>query len=285
MTIPDPAPPILEFDPAPEAVIEPGAVIARRDVPAHAVLCYFQDVIERVVAEHGGRQVARLRSEIGDNPVYEIAFRQQRLAVVHPGVGAPLAAGFLEELIALGCGAFVAAGGAGVLVPEIALGHVIVPTAAVRDEGTSYHYLPAGRDAPASPEAVAAIVATLEAHGVPYATGKTWTTDALYRETRAKVARRVAEGCLSVEMEAAACFAVAAFRGVPFGQLLYAGDDLSGEHWDDRGWAGHASGRELVFRLAAEAVLLLPPADPTGSPSTGSAGVRTGDQRGAAGAD
>ena len=166
MSDPDPAapPPILEFDPAHGAVIEPSAVIARRDVPAHAVLCYFQDVIEDVVAEHGGHQVARLRSEIGDNPVYEIAFHDRRLAVVHPGVGAPLAAAFLEELIALGCRVFMAAGGAGVLVPEVALGHVIVPTAAVRDEGTSYHYLPAGRDAPASPEAVAAIVATLEAH-------------------------------------------------------------------------------------------------------------------------
>jgi uridine phosphorylase len=230
-------PPILEFDPTIEAVIEPTALIRRRQVPVHAVLCYFQDVIERVVREHGGREVARLRSEIGDNPIFEIDYGGSRLVIVHPGVGAPLAAGFLEELIAMGCRAFVAAGGAGVLVPELALGHVIVPMAAV-----------------------AAIIATLVRHEVPYVTGKTWTTDALYRETRAKVARRVAEGCLTVEMEAAACFAVAAFRGVPFGQLLYAGDDLSGERWDERGWVGHASGREMLFRLAAESVLRL--ADP-----------------------
>ena len=64
---------------------------------------------------------------------------------------------------------------------------------------------------------------------MPFVTGKTWTTDGLYRETRGKVDRRVAEGCLTVEMEAAAFFAVAAFRGVSFGQLLYAGDDLSGD--------------------------------------------------------
>jgi uridine phosphorylase len=112
---------------------------------------------------------------------------------------------------------------------------------------------------PADPTAIAAIVATLARHNVPYVTGKTWTTDGLYRETRGKIARRVAEGCLAVEMEAAACFAVAAFRGVPFGQLLYAGDDLSGEQWDERGWVGHVSGREMLFRLAAESVLRLPP--------------------------
>src|SRR5450756_1708641 len=82
-------------------MIEPAVVVKPRDVPAHVVLCYFQDVIERVVHEHGGRQVARLRSEIGDNVIYEIDYGGRRLAIVHPGVGAPLAAAFLEELIAL----------------------------------------------------------------------------------------------------------------------------------------------------------------------------------------
>ncbi len=84
-------------------------------------------------------------SEIGRNPIYEIDHDGRRLVVMHPGVGAPLAAGFLEELIARGCRTFVACGGAGVLVPDVALGHVIVPTSAVRDEGTSYHYLPSLR--------------------------------------------------------------------------------------------------------------------------------------------
>jgi uridine phosphorylase len=198
-----------------------------------------------------------LVSEIGQNPIWEIAFDGARLAIVHPGVGAPLAAGFLEELIARGCRSFVACGGAGVLVPDVALGHVIVPTSALRDEGTSYHYLPASRRASPSPRAVDAIVRTLERHAVPYVQGATWTTDALYRETRDKLERRVAEGCLTVEMESAAFFAVAAFREVTFGQLLYAGDDLSGEAWDQRGWDDHVEGRELLFRLAAEAVIQL----------------------------
>ena len=67
------------------------------------------------------------------------------------------------------------------------------------------------------------------------------------------------EGCLTVEMEAAGFFAVAAFRGVTFGQVLYAGDDLSGDAWDQRGWDEHTTGRETVFRIAAEAVLTLAP--------------------------
>ncbi len=253
----DPDAPILEFDPAPSAVIEPNEVVDPIDIPSHVVLCFFQDVIETVVELHGARQIDVLISEIGQNPVYELELEGSRLALVHPGVGAPLAAAFLEELIARGCRAFVACGGAGVLVPDVALGHVIVPTAAVRDEGTSYHYLAASRTVGPSPEAVDAIRTTLLRHAVPFVEGATWTTDALYRETRGKVERRVAEGCLTVEMEAAAFFAVAAFRGVAFGQLLYAGDDLSGEGWDGRGWDEHLEGRELLFRLAAEAVLAL----------------------------
>jgi uridine phosphorylase len=252
--------PILEFDPAPTAVIEPTEVYDPIEVPPHAVLCFFQDVIESVTRAHDGRVVDHVVSEIGRVPVWEVDVDGRPLTLVHPGVGAPLAAAFLEELIALGCRAFVACGGAGVLVPDVALGHVVVPVAAIRDEGTSYHYLPAGREVAPTHQAVEAIVATLERHGVPHVTGKTWTTDALYRETRDKVERRVAEGCLTVEMEAAAFFAVASFRGVAFGQLLYAGDDLSGDAWDQRGWDEHAEGRELLFRLAAEAVLSLPPA-------------------------
>jgi uridine phosphorylase len=261
--------PILEFDPAPDAVIEPSEVIGPIDVPLHVVLCFFQDVIATVIDELDGRVIDHVVSEIGRHPIYEVQLNGRRLGIAHPGVGAPLAAGFLEELVARGARSFIACGGAGVLVPDVALGHVIVPTSAVRDEGTSYHYLPPSRTASPTPQAVDAIVETLEAHNVPLVTGATWTTDALYRETRGKVERRVAEGCLTVEMEAAAFFAVAAFRGVTFGQLLYAGDDLSGDAWDKRAWNDHTTGRETLFRLAAEAVLRLPPDPLPAPPATG----------------
>ena len=124
------------------------------------------------MAEHGGRVIDHVVSEIGQNPVYELEIDGRRLALLHPGVGAPLAGGFLEELIARGCRTFIACGGAGVLVPDVALGHVIVPTAAIRDEGTSYHYLPPAREVEPSAAAVRSIVATLERHHVPHVTGQ-----------------------------------------------------------------------------------------------------------------
>lgn len=250
--------PLLEFDPERDAIIEPHQPLPRIDIPETCVLCFFQEVIASVCRDRGAKVIAYLNSEIGQNPIYELDVHGQRVAIVHPGVGAPLSAGFLEELIALGCRKFIACGGAGVLKPEITVGHVVIPTSAIRDEGTSYHYLPPGREVSPSPAALEAIQTTLEAHRIPYITGKTWTTDGLYRETRGKIVRRKAEGCLTVEMEAAAFFAVAQFRGVPFGQILYGGDDISGDVWDQRDWVGgQASTREKLLWIAAEAGLRL----------------------------
>ena len=249
--------PILEFDSTLQAILEPQRIIKPIDVPEHAVVCFFQDVITQLSQQHRARVIKHLRSEIGTHPVYEIEVEGKRLAVFHPGVGAPLAAAMLEEVIALGCRKFIACGGAGVLDGSLVVGHPVVVTAAVRDEGTSYHYLPASREVQASIEGVAALEAVLSAHSIEYVAGKTWTTDAIYRETAAKMQRRRAEGCLVVEMEAAAFFAVAQFRRVAFAQLLYGGDDLSGAEWDSRHWTSHTSIREKLFWVAAEACLRL----------------------------
>ena len=249
--------PILEFDASREAIIEPSNVIGRGDVPEHCVLCFFPEVIEKLRADMGAKELWRQESESGTMPVLEIEVKGGRLAAFHPGVGASLAAAHLEEVIALGCRKFIACGGAGVLNREIASGHIIVPTSAVRDEGTSYHYLPPSREVSASAEGVEAICRVLSEHKVPFTKGKSWTTDAFYRETPSKVALRRDEGCLTVEMEAAAFFSVAEFRGVTFAQMLYGGDDVSGLEWDAREWDGRVSAREGLFWLAAEACLQL----------------------------
>jgi uridine phosphorylase len=248
--------PILEFDPTKRAMIEPPRP-NKPDMPIYAVACFFQDVIKKLVNDHSARMVASVASEIGVNPIYEIELNGKRLIVFHPGVGAPLAVGFLEEVIGLGCQKFVVCGGAGVLNSEIAVGHVIVPNAAVRDEGTSYHYLPPAREVAANPADVAVLTRVLEEHNCPYIVGKTWTTDGFYRETPDKVKRRREEGCLVVEMEASAFFAVAQFREVQLVQLLYGGDDLGSEQWDSRDWTTATSAREKLFWLAAEACLAL----------------------------
>jgi uridine phosphorylase len=253
--MPDPSlvSPLLEFDPSREAVIEPQIAARQFELPEVLVICYFRDAIARLVAAREAQEIGHLASEMGRLPVYRLEVDGLPIGLAQGGVGAPLAAGFLEELIACGARRVVVAGGAGALVPGLTLGHVIVPTAAIRDEGTSHHYLAASRTVEPAPTAVAAIRRTLDRRQVPYVEGSTWTTDAFYRETRAKLERRVAERCISVEMEAAALFAVARFREIELGQMLYAGDDLSGETWDERGWVHHATGRDQLLQLACEA--------------------------------
>lgn len=248
--------PILEHDPDREAFIEPSRVIPPRDIPHHCVICFFRDVIEKIVQERETRVAAQNRWEDGPHPVYEIEHRGERLAFYHPGIGS-LSASLLEEAIAFGCRKFIACGGCGVLDAEIAAGHLIALSGAIRDEGASYHYLPPGREVTAHEGVLHVIESTLLDRDIPYRKGKTWTTDAPYRETPGKIARRKQEGCLVVEMEAAGMMAVAQFRDVLFGQIVYGGDNLGGEKWDNRGWQSLADIRESLFWLCADICITL----------------------------
>jgi uridine phosphorylase len=244
--------PILEFDPEVAAIIQPHFPGTKQPLPEKAILCFFQEVIKELNESGKLEKIGESGSEMGPNPFYQMKWNGQKLLVFHPGVGAALAGGFLEEAIAGGARKFIACGGAGVLQKEIVVGHPVILNAAVRDEGTSYHYLPPGREVAASPRPTAALEETLRGRGLAYRVGKSWTTDGLYRETVAKRRQRVREGCLVVEMEAAAFFAVAQFRGVEFGQIVYGGDLVVPEGWDTRQWLSRKDSRQLLFWLAVE---------------------------------
>lgn len=248
--------PLVEFDRDSPALFDPSPAVGTGEVPDRAVICFFRDVIDEVCGDGRAEVVAETTWESGVHRLYRLPVEGGSVGVFHPGVGAPLASGVLEEMIATGCRTFVACGGAGAVMPGLALGHVVVPDSAVRDEGTSYHYLPPSREVAADPAVTAVLSAVLAERDIPHVVGKTWTTDAPYRETRARIAARRAEGCLTVEMEAAAFFAVARHRSVTFGQYLYAGDDVSGSEWDSRQWQTSSARRDL-FWLAVAAVLRL----------------------------
>ncbi len=245
--------PILEFDPTSDAILQPNLPGLKQKLPEKAVLCFFLEVIKELEAGGKLKKIGQSGSEMGPNPFYQLEWNGQSLLVYHPGVGSSLAGGFLEEVISGGARKFIACGGAGVLQKEIVVGHPVILNAAIRDEGTSYHYLPPGREVSASPRSIAALEETLQSHGLAYLVGKSWTTDGLYRETAAKRRQRLREGCLVVEMEAAAFFAVAQFRGVEFGQVVYGGDLVVPEGWDTRDWLNRKDSRQMLFWLAVEA--------------------------------
>jgi len=251
--------PILEFDDDRAAILMPDPYRFAKSgpVPARGVLCFFKDVFDALLAEGKLAKLGDLHSEIGDHPVYSYLADEKPITVFHPGVGAPLAAGFLEELIAVGVTKYIVCGGCGVLNKEIDAGHPVILTSAIRDEGTSYHYLPAAREVKANPKGVTALEKAFKESGLEYRTGKTWTTDAIYRETKGKRNARMSDGCDVVEMEAAVFFAVAQFREITLGQVVYGGDLVIPEGWDGREWHKRGDDRRLMFEMAVKAVLNL----------------------------
>lgn len=164
--------PILEFDPDREAFIEPSRLIKQIDIQQRCVICFFKEVIDSLEARKELHTITELRCECGAIPIYEMEARGEKIAVFNPLVGAPAAAALLEEVIALGCDKFIACGGAGVLQKDIAVGHLIIPVSAVRDEGTSYHYLAPAREVEANMNAVKTIQNVLNRNGVKYLAAK-----------------------------------------------------------------------------------------------------------------
>lgn len=252
--------PLLAFDPDPESFLVPGPPQLVEPMPDRAVLCFFPEVLDWWQQLGKLRPIGGFSRELGGRAIYVYENPDEGngefVAVFHPGVGAPLAVHCLEQAIAAGASRFAVCGGAGSLSPGFAKDAVLVIDEAVRDEGTSYHYAPATRTIRFDRHAVATALRVLEEAGVPSSQGKSWTTDASYRETRQRIAERVAEGCVAVEMEASALAAVASFRGVTLSQFVYGGDDLTGDTWDARGWAGSPA-RDRLVQLAIRVVQAL----------------------------
>jgi len=227
--------PICEYDTNRNPIIKPTDFL-KKCLPAKCVITFFRKELEQFVKDNDLSVIGYLHSEVLDIPIYDYSQGEEHLCLTMPFSTAPGAAGTIEELHAMGCQKFVICGGAGALVNGSKVGEIIIPTSAVRDEGTSYHYIEASREIACHEVAMETAVSALTEMGVPFVLGKTWTTDAMYRETPDMIALRRNEGCITVEMETAAFFAVSKFYNLPLVQLLYAGDDVSGSAWDSRNW-------------------------------------------------
>lgn len=240
------------YDPAREAILSPQDLAPGiAGFPETAICTFNQRAIDLAVELYGGREIGCCNAGV-PLPIWQIRHRGVNLAVYRTLVGGPASAMLLEEVFSKGAKRVLCYGSCGTLSTEIPEGALILPTAAYRDEGTSYHYLPAG------PETVEVstwweLAEHLTEMGVAHVAGKTWTTDALYRETRRNLERRKAQGCLTVEMECASIMAVAAFRGKPVYQFLHAADHLDAAGWDDRNLGTMPEeGAEGLLRVAVE---------------------------------
>lgn len=218
------------------AMITPAQMLAHRrsggrlgtiTPPRGAVISLERGLPERMRRQVRLRRIGRLMGDL-----YAVKSTSGRVVVLTDfGLGAPIVAAQAEELIALGATRLVSVALSGGLQADLAPGTIVVSDSAIRDEGTSHHYLPPGREVAADAALTASLVAALSSDGVEVRSGRSWSTDAPYRETPDEVNAYQAEGVLAVDMEVAALFAVAQIRGVAAAAVLVVGDNLAGGAW------------------------------------------------------
>ncbi len=195
--------------------------------PSSALICLYKGVFSRFGWKYPSRRVPGFLGE-----VYLPKSTGGRVAVLGGfGIGAPAITGIAEEMMAWGAKRIVILSLAGGLQPDLGPGGVVVCDRALRDEGTSYHYLPPARDVTASPQLVTALFDSLERNGVHASRGATWSTDAPYRETKEEAQLFQEEGIKTVDMESAGVFAAAQVRQREAASVFVVGDSLAGPRW------------------------------------------------------
>ncbi len=220
------------FDSKSKEILTARKMIQPKPEMPETLIVTFDDRFTSQLSEMVTPTVACVLSAAYWIPVYSFEYNGRKLGFFCSTIGGAAAVGLLEELHALGAKRVLYFGSCGSLDRNITAGHLLVPTAAYRDEGTSYHYAPPSDFIEVrSADRLAEIFDELS---VPYIKTKTWTTDAIYRETQDNMAKRKSEGCSVVEMECASIMAAAQFRGIEAYQFLYAADCLDGDKWDSR---------------------------------------------------
>ena len=240
--------PILEYDDDPLALImnnrHPEIVLPKR-----AVYAFLGETID-AYAERTGAEVLDVFHTIGrDTNIYRIHHKGEELCLCRAPLGGSAAVQLMDWLIGHGVRSIIAAGSCGALVP-LPENAFLIPTRALRDEGTSYHYLAPSRYVEIPEESRDVIKEVLHAHGLKYTECITWTTDGFYRETVGMVAHRREEGCTTVEMECASLAACAQFQGILLGQLLYTADSLAdARNYEERSWGENSLEPALALCL------------------------------------
>ena len=244
------------YDVKTAAIASPAAAYgAQGHICDVCMVIFSRTIYENALNSFECETVAEILACNGNRPIHAFTHRGRRIAFYLSGVGAALAAtDVIEANWLTGATKFVMFGSAGSLNQRATEGKYVVPTAAYRDEGMSYHYAaPADYIEIPGAQKVAEIFDALK---VSYILGKAWTTDAFYRETRGQMEARVREGCIAVEMELAGVQAVCAFHGWELYDFLQTGDVLDSEEYIYEGLqeANHSLAK---FGLALEIALRL----------------------------
>ncbi|WFC03065.1 nucleoside phosphorylase [Lactiplantibacillus pentosus] len=230
--------PITNYDSSPKAIINPFRDEGYQFPDKMLLAFVMPEVMREFSQEYNAEVLATFPMFSGAIQVFQINWHGETMGVCRSVLGAPAAAQIMEFLIAYGAKQIIAVGSCGVL-REIPENSFLIVTEALRDEGTSYHYLPAAPSIQLDSDIIASVQASLRKNSVAAKTVKTWTTDAFFRETPALADQYVAQGFEVVEMECSALAAIARFRRIKFGQILFTADSLA----NPKAWVARNRGR------------------------------------------
>ncbi len=257
-----PVPPILaDKDFAAASVFEPANLLreARRqkglaslDVPEICVLDPDGDILRAL------RRTGQAHASPGwacyHTDLYEFDCGPEHFGIIGCAVGASFAVLLAEQLFASGCRFLISMTSAGQVKAHGPPPYFVLIERALRDEGTSYHYLPPTEFAEANPVLVESAAAALAGSAEPVYRGAAWTTDAPFRETAAAIERARARDILAVEMEAAALYAFARARGKPVLCFAHVTNQMAVVSGDfEKGEADGAKASLAVIAAAARA--------------------------------
>lgn len=227
------------------------------DFPRIGITCFSKKLIDRYVELLNGQEIAQLGSENGKIPIYKITYQGLDIALYMSRVGAPACTVSYEEITAMGLEKLIMFGTCGVLDKNISELAIIIPTAAIRDEGTSFHYLKPKNEIKINEKYKEQFKEILNNKNCSYIEGKVWTTDAPYRETDKKITKMKKKGAICVDMECSAMNAVAQFRNKDFFHFFYAADNLDNIKWEERTLSNSDkfTEKEKIIYLALELAL------------------------------
>lgn len=233
---------IDSFDNKSEAKINPK--VNENAYKLDVCILTFSNIIEEyVLNNYNCEKIGEIKDAADIRAIYKIDYKGKKIGFFKTYVGAPSCVGSIETSTSqIKTNKFIIFGGAGCLNKEIAHGKVMVPTEAYRDEGTSYHYAEASDYINIKNHNI--VSEFMRINEIPFIEGKTWTTDAFYRETLNNFERRKNDGCISVEMECSAVQALCNFRNLEFYTFFTSGDLLDSPKWDERRKNGELEGTQ-----------------------------------------
>lgn len=147
--------------------------------------------------------------------MYQFELNGQSIGIIGCAVGASFAVLLAEQMFASGCELLLSITSAGTIIPPSGGERFVLIEEALRDEGTSYHYLPSGEPALLDRNLLKQLQPLISDPENSLMIGKSWTTDAPYRETQSAINYAKEEGITAVEMEASALYAFSKVRKKP----------------------------------------------------------------------